>query len=196
MVTKLGRPAADQGGSGSGGGAPAGWGSGSNRETAASEAPRGRGGDQPQNERSAPAGWGATTQDEHADQRERIRDRIAPQEDRAGAAASAFTGGVGDSMTRVAGEYDDPAGQGGAPAGWGGGTKAAPFEPDSRQEVQEPADKPARRSRAKAPAADVGADLIAARAQVLSAVIAATPDADITELVEITRELMAFVEQG
>lgn len=195
MVTKLSRP---QGEAGSQGGGAAGWGSGSKGRTAADEAPRGRGGDQPETERGAPAGWGGTTQNDSGEQRERIRDQIAPQGDRSAGARSAFSGGVQDDMTRVASEYDttgDQQQEERPPNGWGGGTKAAPF--DGGTEAA-PTDKPARRSRAKpaeaAPAGD--GSLIAARAEVLSAVIGATPDADVGELIEITRELMAFVEQG
>lgn len=201
MVTKLSRP---QGGEAqNGGGAPAGWGGGVHSSQRQPEPERAAPAREP--ERAAPAGWGNTTQEEHADQRERIRDTIAPQTDRAETARSAFTGGVGDKMAQVAGDYGDvgqdaEAQGGGAPAGWGGGTKAAPppFDPSEQGADTQKATTTKRRTATKAAAPDVSLDavMISARATVLAAVLNSSPDASVDDVLEISRDLMAFVEQG
>lgn len=202
MVTKLSRP---QGEAGNGGGAPSGWGSTGQRQTAADDAPRGRSGDQPQNDRGggAPAGWGGTTHDEHADQRGRIQDKIAP--DRSGEARSSFSGGVGDRMQQVAGNDYGQAGDeqqpeqqgGGGRGGWGGAPAGeAPFEGSKDAGAEKPS-KP-RRSATKtdAPAVSAEMTLIEARSVVLAAVVQSSPDAEVNDIIDITRGLMAFVEQG
>ena len=206
MVTRLSRPTgAPQGPSG---GAPAGgsgWGGTREGATTADGAPQQETAREP--ERQAPAGWGGVAgADGNQEQRERIQDRIAPQPDRANAAASAFTGRVGEAMGEVANtdygavgdqKQEVPAEQTRQPAagGWGGATQQqpAPFEGGAEQTT---APKATRSRAAKAPAENAEVSLIAARAAVLAAVIASAPDATIEDVVEMTRDLMRFVVEG
>lgn len=205
MVAKLSRPAGAAAPDASGGGrAPAGWNTqGGGAPASGREAEPER---RPESTERAPAGWGNVAHDEHAEQRERIQDQIAPQGNRAAAARSAFSGGVGDQMRQVAEQDygttgDDTGGDDmtrAAPrGGWGGQTQqtqdTAPFEGGA------PADAPkatTRRSRAKSaePSADV--TLMQARAQVLAAVVTSSPEAEVDDIIAISRELMVFVEQG
>jgi len=203
MVTKLSRP---QGEAGNGGAGASGWGSSRQTETAGGGTSERR--ESTSRESGAPSGWGQTTHDEHAEQRGRIQEKIAPN--RAEETRTAFSGGIGDRMREVAGEYDNgesPRDQGGGNqqprGGWGGQPAQegdAPFEGGDSAVTTEKAPS-TRRSRSKAtaepsPGIALDAALITARAQVMAAVIASAPDAEVNDIVDVCRDLMVFVQEG
>lgn len=176
--------------------APAGWGGGQNTQQ---QAPA----HAPAPASVAPAGWGGTVQgDQSGDQRARIQEQIAPS--RAAEAASAFSGGVGDSAARIAAEFATDAPQTDkAPAGWGGGQAANAATQSQAPQPDAPAPK---RTRTKAASAEVDqsvsaslveSTLIAARARVVAAVLASMdPESAVEDIVDVSRELMAFVTEG
>lgn len=184
MVQKLSRPSETgqtQQQDRPAGNAPAGWGAGTQAAP-----PQ----DRTAAPGNAPAGWGATTgADATSEQRGRIQEQIAPS--RAAEAASAFSGGVGDRAAAIAADFaggDAPQG-GEAPAGWGA------------QTIETEAPTKATRSRATKTTAPVVASeesaLIAARARVVVAVLAAMDDDSSTaDIIDVSRELMVFVNEG
>lgn len=139
----------------------------------------------------APAGWGGGG-NANADQRGRIQEQIDPQQNRATAAASAFTGGgaVGEAAGALQQDYND-APQGAAPAGWGGGGGAA-------QETQAPKATRSRKPAApETPTADlIDVALIEARARIVAAIAMSEPDATVDDIVGAARDLMKFVTEG
>lgn len=192
MVVKLTRP--------EGAAAPAasGWGAAPAQPAAAPAlaqgAPTGWGRPAEASSNPAPAqsAWGAQP-DETAAQRQRIQEQIAPR-DRAAEAQSAFSGGVSEAVQAVAqadygtAQSEQQQAQPSGPTGWG----ATPAKP--------------RRSRAAAKAEPdvdlseairVGAanTIIAARARVVAAVLASSPDLTVSEVIDISRELMAYVAE-
>lgn len=108
MVAKLSRPADAQQGQQAGGGG--GW--GKPAETQVQSQPREQGNG------AAPGGWGAAAgPDQHAEQRQRIQETIAPQ-DRTEQARSAFSGAVSAAQSALEqGDYGTVGGQ--AAGGWG-----------------------------------------------------------------------------
>lgn len=192
MVTKLSRPGAAEPKTQQAGAAP-GWGAQSQAQPQAAA------------ERTAApaaAGWGPAPTDDTA-QRQRIQEQIAP-EDRASAAQAAFSGGVQSAVGAIA---DADYGTAATPqaAGWGASTAEADRAKPRAAATEAP--KPTRRrppkDEAPAPAdntvdaqALVATALIAARARVLAAVIGSDPDASVEDIVDVSRDLMEFVERG
>lgn len=176
---------------------------------------------QPQTTQQNPAGWGAAVgPDPNADQRQRIQEQVAPQPDRAAEAAAAFSGVVVQQRETITQQdygsvgtqsVDRP-----AQGGWGSPAPAqpqaaqAPFDPaPAQQQAPEPAsdDKPlSKMNKAEllehvktmeSGGSDGGeATIIAARAQVLGAVITSSPDLTAEDIVSTARDMMDFVLRG
>lgn len=173
----------------------------------------------------APAnGWGQPPNPETEAQRTRIQEAIAPQPDRSQAAMAAFGGAVGEQAAAIeGGDYGavtnaGPAnGNAAASTGWASPTATpAPTEqvkawggkPVAGDPAEPPTDKP-KRTRRKAADSNDGGDgggidaeqatelaLIDARARVIAAVMASSPDMDLADIIEIARDTMDFVTRG
>ena len=211
MVQKL----SQRGGAQQGGGAAAGWGGQAqpqNNDAAPQGQPQGGqwGGGQPQGNANAGGGqWGG--QQAQGGQREQIQEAIQPRESVRGA----FSGGVQEQADSIrGGNYGDTAATPNTGA-WGGGQQAVqpPFEGGQQAQLtQAPVAEKPKRVRTKpevAALAERAAEALAqpprrddelmamsVRQSVLLAVLKASPEASVEDLIDITADLVNYIVTG